>query len=101
MTSTLLKGTPGSVASLIAATLHQGNPEIWHWKFRSCLGTGTKRLLCGCFLGGKCNYQQNIAMVNFAFTLRQIRQNSLIIAIAARIESTYNVITHKSLDNII
>jgi hypothetical protein len=27
MTSTLLKGTPGSVASLIAATLHQGNPE--------------------------------------------------------------------------
>jgi hypothetical protein len=27
MTSTLLKGTPGSVASLIAATLHQENPE--------------------------------------------------------------------------
>ena len=27
MTSTLLKGTPGSVASLIVATLHQGNPE--------------------------------------------------------------------------
>ena len=27
MTSTLLKGTLGSVASLLAATLYQGNPD--------------------------------------------------------------------------
>jgi hypothetical protein len=30
MTSTLLRGTPGSVASLLAATLYQGNPDRNH-----------------------------------------------------------------------
>jgi hypothetical protein len=30
MTSTLPKGTPGSVASLLAATPYQGNPDSTH-----------------------------------------------------------------------
>jgi hypothetical protein len=38
MTSTLPKGTLGSVASLLAATLYQGNPDrnhkLWNIEFR-------------------------------------------------------------------
>jgi hypothetical protein len=36
MTSTLPKGTLGSVASLLAATLYQGNPDRYH-KLRNIL----------------------------------------------------------------
>ena len=40
MTSTLPKGTFGSVASLLAATLYQGNPDRNHYLFFIGLGLG-------------------------------------------------------------
>ena len=41
MTSTLPKGTLGSVASLLTATLYQGNPDRNHklWKTHGCLSS--------------------------------------------------------------
>jgi hypothetical protein len=36
MASTLPKGTLGSVASLLAATLYQGNPDRNHKLYSSC-----------------------------------------------------------------
>ena len=47
--------------------LNTKNHDICRWKFRSCLETGTKSLLCGWFLSGKYNYmyQQHMAVVNF------------------------------------
>jgi hypothetical protein len=43
MTSTLPKGTLGSVASLLAATLYQGNPDRNHklWNIRKLLSDRT------------------------------------------------------------
>jgi hypothetical protein len=56
MTSTLPKGTLGSVASLLAATLYQGNPDRNHklWNIvsseRYILHTGMQVLLEFCYM---------------------------------------------------
>jgi hypothetical protein len=56
VTSTLPKGTLGSVASLLAATLYQGNPDRNHklWNIvsseRYILHTGMQVLLEFCYM---------------------------------------------------